>query len=140
MIVAFISNMSCIVICQETLPKNFNKLSFPKTLTYFHSCPNHAPKLQPQYQPNSSLSANQHATQFTIIPATIGHISTQFPRSLVINSHPNLKKTSLNMFRHYKLKPSFPIIKDNKTKDRVGQGGVGDKPLPQILVNQLILI
>ena len=30
------------------------------------------------------------------------------------------------MFKHYKLKPSLPIIKDNKTKDRAG---VGDKPL-----------
>ena len=26
------------------------------------------------------------------------------------------------MFKNYKLKPSFPIIKDNKTKDRAGQG------------------
>jgi hypothetical protein len=39
-------------------------------------------------------------------------------------------ETSLNMFKHYKLRPSFPIIKDNKTKDRAG---VGDKPPPQIL-------
>ena len=31
------------------------------------------------------------------------------------------------MFKHYKLKPSFPIIKDNKTKDRAG---MGDKPPP----------
>ena len=36
-------------------------------------------------------------------------------------------KTSLKIFKHYKLKPSFPIIKDNKTKDRAG---VGDKPPP----------
>ena len=34
-------------------------------------------------------------------------------------------KTSLNMFKHFNLKRSFPIIKDNKTKDRAG---VGDKP------------
>ena len=26
------------------------------------------------------------------------------------------KQTSLNMFKYYKLKPSFPIIKDNKAK------------------------
>ena len=36
-------------------------------------------------------------------------------------------KTSLKIFKHYKLKPSFPIIKVNKTKDRAG---VGDKPPP----------
>ena len=35
------------------------------------------------------------------------------------------RKTSLKIFKHYKLKPSFPIIKDNKTKDRAG---VGDPP------------
>jgi hypothetical protein len=29
------------------------------------------------------------------------------------------------MFKRYKLKPSFPIIKDNKTKDRAGQGRAG---------------
>ena len=34
-----------------------------------------------------------------------------------------LNKTSLKIFKHYKLKPSFPIIKDEK--DKVG---VGDKP------------
>jgi hypothetical protein len=37
----------------------------------------------------------------------------------------NLVKTSLKIFKHYKLKPSFSIIKDNKAKDRAG---VGDKP------------
>ena len=36
-----------------------------------------------------------------------------------------LFKTSLKIFKHYKLKPRFPIIKDNKTKDT---GGVGNKP------------
>jgi hypothetical protein len=48
-------------------------------------------------------------------------------------------KTSLNMFKHYKLKPSFPIIKDNKEKDRAGQAGVGggQAPTPKF---QLILI
>ena len=35
--------------------------------------------------------------------------------------------TSLKIFKHYKLKPSFSIIKDNKAKDRAG---VGDKPPP----------
>ena len=36
-------------------------------------------------------------------------------------------KTSLKIFKHYKLKPSFSIIKDEKAKDKVG---VGDKPPP----------
>ena len=36
-----------------------------------------------------------------------------------------LEKTSLKIFKHYKLKPSFSIIKDEK--DKVG---VGDKPPP----------
>ena len=30
------------------------------------------------------------------------------------------KKTSLKIFKDYKLKPSFSIIKDNKAKDRAG--------------------
>ena len=34
-------------------------------------------------------------------------------------------KTSLKIFKHYKLKPSFSIIKDNKILD---MAGVGDKP------------
>ena len=38
-------------------------------------------------------------------------------------------KTSLKIFKHYKLKPSFPImIKDNKTK---GRAGVGEPPPPK---------
>ena len=37
------------------------------------------------------------------------------------------KRTSLKIFKHYKLKPSFSIIKDDKAKDRAG---VGDKPPP----------
>ena len=36
-------------------------------------------------------------------------------------------KTSLKIFKHYKLKPSFSIIKDEKAKDKVG---VGYKPPP----------
>jgi hypothetical protein len=38
-------------------------------------------------------------------------------------------KTSLKIFKHYKLKPSFSIIKDEKAKakDKVG---VGDKHPP----------
>jgi hypothetical protein len=36
-----------------------------------------------------------------------------------------------------KLKPSFSIIKDIKAKDRAG---VADKPHPQILTDELILI
>ena len=38
-----------------------------------------------------------------------------------------LMKTSLKIFKHYKLKPSFSIIKDEQAKDKVG---VGDKPPP----------
>ena len=45
------------------------------------------------------------------------------------NSVMNKKKTSLKIFKHYKLKPSFSIIKDDKAKDRAGVG-VGDKPPP----------
>ena len=44
------------------------------------------------------------------------------------------QKTSLKIFKHYKLKPSFSIIKDEKTKDKVG---VGDKPPPPSF-NELI--
>ena len=40
-----------------------------------------------------------------------------------------LTKTSLKIFKHYMLKPSFSIIKDDKAKDRAGVG-VGDKPPP----------
>ena len=44
------------------------------------------------------------------------------------------------MFKHYKLKPSFPImIKDNKKKDRAGVGW-GTTPHPQVLSDQLIQI
>ena len=39
----------------------------------------------------------------------------------------NQKQTSLKIFKHYKLKPSFSVIKDEKAKDKVG---VGDKPPP----------
>ena len=45
-----------------------------------------------------------------------------------------LLKTSLKIFKHYKLKPSFSIIKDEKAKDKVG---VGDKP-PSQSFNNLI--
>ena len=38
------------------------------------------------------------------------------------------KQTSLKIFKHYKLKPSFSIIKDDKAKNKVR---VGDKPPPQ---------
>ena len=38
-----------------------------------------------------------------------------------------IKQTSLKIFKHYKLKPSFSIFKDEKAKDKVG---VGDKPPP----------
>ena len=33
-----------------------------------------------------------------------------------------IKKTSLKIFKHYKLKPSLSIIKDEKAKDKVGVG------------------
>ena len=33
-----------------------------------------------------------------------------------------LLRTSLKIFKHYKLKPSFSIIKDEKEKDKVGVG------------------
>ena len=45
------------------------------------------------------------------------------------------KITSLKIFKHYKLKPSFSIIKDEKSKDKVG---VGDKPPPPSF-NNLIM-
>jgi hypothetical protein len=38
------------------------------------------------------------------------------------------RKTSLKIFKHYKLKPSFSIIKDEKAKDKVG---VGQAPTPK---------
>ena len=47
--------------------------------------------------------------------------------------------TSLKIFKHYKLKPSFSIIKDEKAKDRAGVVW-GTSPHPQILADQLILI
>ena len=47
--------------------------------------------------------------------------------SPIVHNNKTIKKTSLKIFKHYKLKPSFSIIKDEKTKDKVG---VGDKPPP----------
>jgi hypothetical protein len=47
-----------------------------------------------------------------------------------------LNQTSLKIFKYYKLKPSFSIIKVNKAKDKVG---VGDKPPPPSF-NNLIQI
>ena len=41
-----------------------------------------------------------------------------------IKSTAMYSKTSLKIFKHYKLKPSFSIIKDEKDI------GVGDKPPP----------
>ena len=35
------------------------------------------------------------------------------------------EETSLKIFKHYKLKPSFSIIKDEKAKDKVGVGAWG---------------
>ena len=37
--------------------------------------------------------------------------------------------TSLKIFKHHKLKPSSPIIKVNKAKDREGVGG--QAPIPK---------
>ena len=45
----------------------------------------------------------------------------------LISIQQGIKVTSLKIFKHYKLKPSFSIIKDEKAKDKVG---VGDKPPP----------
>ena len=42
-----------------------------------------------------------------------------------------LIETSLKIFKHYKLKPSFSIIKDEKGKDKVG---VGDDPMWSSLI------
>ena len=42
-----------------------------------------------------------------------------------MKAYHDLFETSLMIFKHYKLKPSFLIIKDEKEKDKVG---VGDKP------------
>ena len=39
-----------------------------------------------------------------------------------------LKETSLKIFKHYKLKPSFSIIKDEMTKDKVRGGGQAPTP------------
>ena len=39
------------------------------------------------------------------------------------------------MFKYFKVKPSFPIIKDKKTKNRAGVA-----PYPQISADQLFLI
>ena len=48
------------------------------------------------------------------------------------------KQTSLKIFKHYKLKPSFSITKDNKAKDRARGGGTS--PPLQVSTDQLILI
>jgi hypothetical protein len=41
-------------------------------------------------------------------------------------------ETSLKIFKHYKLKPSFSIIKDYKAKDRAGVGGAPTPKFRQI--------
>ena len=38
-------------------------------------------------------------------------------------------RTSVKIFKHYKLKPSFSIFKDEKAKDKVG---LGDIPHPKV--------
>ena len=50
------------------------------------------------------------------------------PNVKVCQTFKALKETSLKIFKHHKLKPSFSIInKDKKAKDRIG---AGDKPPP----------
>ena len=46
---------------------------------------------------------------------------------LEIQSDENSIITSLKIFKHYKLKPRFSVIKDEKARAKVG---VGDKPPP----------
>ena len=46
-----------------------------------------------------------------------------------------LVKTFLKILKHYKLKPSFAVIKDEKEKEGVGDKGVGDKPPPPSFSN-----
>ena len=63
---------------------------------------------------------NQHTTPCKGATKWVGKISPV--------DYLNLdQKTSLKIFKHYKLKPSFSIIKDEKAKDKVG---LGDKPPP----------
>ena len=56
-----------------------------------------------------------------------GFLVEYVPGGVVTVAPVNKKKTNLKIFKHYKLKPSFSIIKDEKAKDKVG---VGDKPPP----------
>ena len=53
------------------------------------------------------------------------HSSVQDAQATMRWEMKKTKTTSLKIFKHYKLKPSFSIIKDEKDKDKVG---VGDKP------------
>ena len=43
----------------------------------------------------------------------------------------DFSKTSLKIFKHYKLKPSFSIFKDEKAKNKVGVGAEGQAPTPK---------
>ena len=54
--------------------------------------------------------------------------------------NPKVRVTSLKIFKHYKLKPSFWIVKDDKIKDKEGVEDKHPLPHPQILADQLILI
>ena len=72
-----------------------------------------------------NLSINKRVCSFT-------------KETLILTAHTEFShshiNTSLKIFKHYKLKPSFSIIKDEKEKDKVG---VGDKP-PSPSFNNLI--
>ena len=73
----------------------------------------------------SSYASFEHQLEYWLWPE-------DQPKKIIMNI---LEKTSLKIFKHYKLKPSFPIIiKHNKTKDRAG---VGDKPPPPSFVRSI---
>ena len=61
-----------------------------------------------------------------------GYGTNGYLQSMEVKKHfsEKLEKTSLKIFKHYKLKPSFPII----IKDRAG---VGDKPPPPSFVRSI---
>ena len=66
------------------------------------------------------------SVQTFLDPVRKGYLLDFSPRSA---DSKNVDKTSLKIFKHYKLKPSFSIIKDNKAKDKVGWG---TSPHPQV--------
>ena len=50
------------------------------------------------------------------------------PNVKVCQTFKALKETSLKIFKHYKLKPSFSIIKDEMTEDKDRGGGQAPTP------------